>query len=86
MLLLDEPGEHLDTQAADAILADLLALTRERATLLITHRLAGLEEMDEVLVLEEGSVVERGTHADLIRFGRRYAALWRRERGTVLPE
>jgi thiol reductant ABC exporter CydC subunit len=86
ILLLDEPGEHLDTQVADAILADLLALTRDRATLLITHRLAGLEEMDEVLVLEEGSVVERGTHADLIRFGGRYAALWRRERGTVLPE
>ncbi len=86
VLLLDEPGEHLDTEAADAILADLLALTRDRATLLITHRLAGLEEMDEVLVLEEGSVVERGTHTDLIRFGGRYAALWRRERGTVPPE
>ncbi len=86
ILLLDEPGEHLDTQAADAILTDLLALTQDRATLLITHRLAGLEQMDEVLVLEEGHVVERGTHADLIRFGGRYAALWRRERGTVLPE
>ena len=78
--------ESMDTQAADAILADLLALgsSRDRATLLITHRLAGLEEMDEVLVSEEGSVVERGTHADLIGFGGRYAALWRRERGTVL--
>jgi thiol reductant ABC exporter CydC subunit len=86
VLLLDEPGEHLDTQAADAILADLLELTRDRATLLITHRLAGLEEMDEVLVLDEGRVVERGTHADLVRFGKRYAALWRRERDTVLPE
>ncbi len=48
ILVLDEPGEHLDTRTADAILADVLRLTRDRATLLITHRLAGLEEMDEI--------------------------------------
>ncbi|HEY7952511.1 MAG TPA: thiol reductant ABC exporter subunit CydC [Solirubrobacteraceae bacterium] len=88
ILVLDEPGEHLDTRTADAILADVLALTRDRdrATLLITHRLAGLEEMDEIVVLEESRVVERGTHPSLILFGGRYAALWRRERGTVLGE
>ncbi len=51
ILILDEPGEHLDTATADAILADLLVLTRDRATLLITHRLTDLQEMDEVLVL-----------------------------------
>ena len=54
VLVLDEPGEHLDTPTADAIVADLLAITRERATLLITHRLAGLDEVDEVLVLDRG--------------------------------
>jgi len=80
ILVLDEPGEHLDTPTADAILADVLELTRERATLLITHRLAGLTEMDEIVVLDEGRVIERGIHADLIRFGGRYAALWRLHR------
>jgi thiol reductant ABC exporter CydC subunit len=79
LLVLDEPGEHLDTATADAILADLLASTRERATLLITHRLRGLEEMDEVLVLERGSVIERGSHAELLAIRGRYAALWRGE-------
>ncbi len=54
ILILDEPGEHLDTATADAILADLLALTQDRATLLITHRHADLAEMDEVLVLDRG--------------------------------
>ncbi len=54
VLILDEPGEHLDTATADAILADLLALTQDRATLLITHRHADLAEMDEVLVLDRG--------------------------------
>jgi thiol reductant ABC exporter CydC subunit len=81
ILILDEPGEHLDTPTADALVADLLALTRDRATLLITHRLAGLHEVDEVLVLDRGRVVERGTHAELVGLGGHYAALWRREHG-----
>jgi len=81
LLVLDEPGEHLDTATADAIVADLLALARERATLLITHRLAGLEQVDEVLVLDRGRVLERGSHAELLARGGRYAALWRQEGG-----
>jgi thiol reductant ABC exporter CydC subunit len=80
LLILDEPGEHLDTATADAIVADLLAATRERATLLITHRLTGLEEIDEVLVLDRGSVRERGSHAELLALDGGYAALWREER------
>jgi ABC-type transport system involved in cytochrome bd biosynthesis fused ATPase/permease subunit len=80
LLVLDEPGEHLDTQTADAIVADLLAITRETGTLLITHRLAGLEEVDEVLVLDRGCVVERGAQAELLARGGRYASLWQRER------
>jgi thiol reductant ABC exporter CydC subunit len=79
LLILDEPGEHLDTPTADAILADLLAITRDRATLLITHRLAGLKDLDEVVVLDRGRVIERGTHAELLDLGGRYAALWERE-------
>jgi len=80
LLVLDEPGEHLDTETADAIVADLLAGAPERGTLLITHRLSGLAEVDEVLVLERGAVIERGTHAALLAQGGRYAALWERER------
>jgi thiol reductant ABC exporter CydC subunit len=81
VLILDEPGEHLDTATADALVADLLALAHARATLLITHRLTGLEEVDEVLVLDDGRVLERGTHAELLVRDGRYAALWARERG-----
>jgi ABC-type multidrug transport system fused ATPase/permease subunit len=76
ILVLDEPGEHLDPPAADALTADLLALTEGRSTLLITHRLAGLEQVDEIIVLDEGRVVERGTHRDLAMSGGRYAGLW----------
>jgi thiol reductant ABC exporter CydC subunit len=79
VLILDEPGEHLDAPTADAILADLLAVTREKATLLITHRLTGLHALDEVLVLDHGLVIERGSHAELLARGGRYAALWQLE-------
>ncbi len=82
VLVLDEPGEHLDTATADAIVADLLAVTRERSTLLITHRLAGLREVDEVLVMDHGRVLERGTHDELLILDGRYAALWRGESGA----
>ncbi|MGN9755589.1 thiol reductant ABC exporter subunit CydD [Streptomyces sp. SD31] len=65
VLVLDEPAEHLDLPTADALTADLLAATEGRTTLLITHRLAGLEAVDEVVVLGEGRVVQRGTFAEL---------------------
>jgi ATP-binding cassette subfamily C protein CydC len=79
ILILDEPGEHLDSATADALVADLLDVTRERTTLLITHRLVGLEQVDEVLILQEGSIVERGTHAQLAAGDGCYAAQWQRE-------
>jgi ATP-binding cassette subfamily C protein CydC len=79
VLVLDEPAEHLDRPAADAMTADLLDLTSGRSTVLITHRLAGLEAVDEVVVLDGGQVVERGTHDELLGAGGRYCDLWWRE-------
>jgi ABC-type bacteriocin/lantibiotic exporter with double-glycine peptidase domain len=82
VLVLDEPAEHLDPVAADALTADLLDLTGGRTTVLITHRLAGLEEVDEVLVLVAGRVTERGTHDELVAAGGQYAELWQQERAS----
>lgn len=66
VLVLDEPAEHLDLPTADALTADLLAATEGRTTLLITHRLAGLDAVDEVIVLARGHVVQRGAFAELV--------------------
>ncbi|MEW2043393.1 thiol reductant ABC exporter subunit CydC, partial [Streptomyces sp. NPDC005534] len=65
VLVLDEPAEHLDLATADALTADLLAATEGRTTLLITHRLAGLDAVDEVIVLADGQVVQRGGFTEL---------------------
>ncbi|MFF9522052.1 thiol reductant ABC exporter subunit CydD [Streptomyces achromogenes] len=69
VLVLDEPAEHLDLATADALTADLLAATEGRTTLLITHRLAGLDAVDEVIVLDAGRVVQRGPYRRLLAEG-----------------
>ncbi|GAB4046611.1 thiol reductant ABC exporter subunit CydC [Catellatospora paridis] len=61
VLLLDEPTEGLDPAQADAVLAAVLAHRGDRSVVLVTHRLTGLDAFDEVLVLDGGSVRERGT-------------------------
>jgi thiol reductant ABC exporter CydC subunit len=81
VLVLDEPGEHLDTETGDAIVADLLRGARDQAVLLFTHRLGGLDDVDEVIVLDAGRVVQRGIHAELIARPGAYARMWRREFG-----
>ncbi|MFE4056858.1 thiol reductant ABC exporter subunit CydD [Streptomyces sp. NPDC059096] len=65
VLILDEPAEHLDLATADALTADLLAATEGRTTLLITHRLRGVDAVDEVIVLDEGRTVQRGPYGEL---------------------
>ncbi len=58
IMVLDEPAEHLDAAAADSLVADLLDVTGGRSLILITHRLAGLERVDELMVMNDGRVVE----------------------------
>lgn len=82
VLVLDEPAEHLDLVTADALTADLLAATEGRTTTLITHRLAGLEAVDEVLVLDRGEVVQRGPYAELAAAEGPLRRLLERERAT----
>ncbi|MYS79866.1 thiol reductant ABC exporter subunit CydD [Embleya scabrispora] len=79
ILLLDEPAEHLDLPTADALTADLLDATRGRTTLLVTHRLTGLHAVDEIVVLAEGRVRQRGTWGQLSTTPGAFRALLDRE-------
>ncbi|MEC4015794.1 thiol reductant ABC exporter subunit CydD [Streptomyces sp. H27-D2] len=80
VLVLDEPAEHLDLPTADALTADLLAATEGRTTVLITHRLAGLAAVDEVIVLERGQAVQRGAYEALAAAEGPFRRMLERER------
>ena len=81
VLIVDEPTAHLDPENRRALTADLLAATAGRTTLLITHDLDGLDQVDEIVVLDHGRVAERGTHAQLIRADGAYQRLWQANLG-----
>lgn len=82
VLVLDEPAEHLDLATADALTADLLAATEGRTTVLITHRLTGLDAVDEVLVLDQGRAVQRGSYAELAAADGPFRRMLERERAV----
>lgn len=80
ILVLDEPAEHLDDHAAAALTELVLAVTEGQSTLLITHRLEGLQRVDEIVFLVDARVAERGSHEELLARGGRYAGAWWEER------
>jgi ABC-type multidrug transport system fused ATPase/permease subunit len=79
IVILDEPTEHLDLATADLLMSDLLRVTSDRTTLVISHRLAGLTDVDEIVVLTGGQVVQRGTHQQLLAEPGWYASSWTQE-------
>jgi ABC-type transport system involved in Fe-S cluster assembly fused permease/ATPase subunit len=76
ILVLDEATSALDTNTEQEIQAALRAVTRNRTTLTIAHRLSTVVDADEILVLEGGRVVERGSHWNLLAQGGIYAGMW----------
>jgi ATP-binding cassette subfamily B protein len=80
ILLLDEATSALDSHTEKDIQDELDRVARNRTTLVIAHRLSTIVGADEILVLDKGSIVERGTHQQLLAQGGLYASMWNRQR------
>ena len=83
VLILDEATSALDTATEQDIQAALRQVATGRTTLVIAHRLSTVVEADEIIVLQEGRIAERGTHAGLIAQGGLYAQMWQRQADAV---
>jgi ABC-type multidrug transport system fused ATPase/permease subunit len=75
-LLLDDALSSVDADTEEEIRARLRDFARGRTTILVTHRLSMLVDCDQILVLDQGRLVERGRHDELVAAGGLYAALW----------
>lgn len=81
ILVLDEATSAVDNETEAAIQRSLDRISRDRTTLIIAHRLSTVRNADEIIVLEDGEIAERGTHDDLIAADGIYARLWRVQTG-----
>ena len=79
ILILDEATSALDTRTEQDIQTALRAVARHRTTLVIAHRLSTVIDADEIIVLDDGRVAERGGHAELLARGGRYARMWNQQ-------
>jgi ATP-binding cassette, subfamily C, bacterial CydC len=84
LLVLDEPTANLDTVTELEVLASVWEAARDRVALLVTHRLVGMEEMHEILVMDAGRIVERGAHEQLLAAGGLYCRMLETQRELLV--
>jgi len=83
ILLCDEPTSSLDTETEQDIMANLKEIGKNNTTLIIAHRLSTIQDCDEIIVLHEGRMVERGTHDELLAKAGRYTDLLRMQQQAL---
>jgi ABC-type transport system involved in Fe-S cluster assembly fused permease/ATPase subunit len=83
IMIFDEATSALDSANERAIQAELQGVARNKTALVIAHRLSTVVEAHQILVMEQGRIVERGTHAELLQQGGRYATMWQLQQNTA---
>ena len=86
ILVLDEATSALDSRTEQAIQATLDRVAETRTTIMIAHRLSTIVNADQIVVLDQGGVAERGTHEQLLELGGLYAELWQRQAAEQLSD
>lgn len=79
VLILDDCLSSVDAQTEDEILKGLRFILKEKTCVIISHRISAVKEADEILVLEDGQIIERGNHQELLQQGGLYADLYRQQ-------
>jgi ATP-binding cassette subfamily B protein len=88
LLVFDEATSALDSHSEQAIQAELRALSQQRSTLIIAHRLSTIVHADRILVMQQGRIMESGTHDELLAAAGLYASMWaiqQKDRSSVEP-
>jgi ATP-binding cassette subfamily B multidrug efflux pump len=86
ILILDEATSALDSEVEAAIQESLNTLMTGKTVIAIAHRLSTIAAMDRLVIMDEGCIVEQGSHEQLLKAGGIYAALWHRQSGGFLRE
>jgi ATP-binding cassette subfamily B multidrug efflux pump len=86
ILILDEATSALDSEVEAAIQESLFKLIEDKTVIAIAHRLSTLTQMDRLIVLDKGRIIEEGTHTELVSHGGIYADLWNRQSGGFLAD
>ena len=84
ILLLDKSTSALDSEVEAAILDTLYEMMQGRSLIAIAHRLSTIAQMDRIVAMDEGRIIEDGTHEDLLAKGGLYAQIWSRQSGGFL--
>ena len=86
ILIFDEATSALDSHTEKEIQESLREVSRERTTLIVAHRLSTIIDADEILVLREGEIMERGRHKELLKLGGEYSEMWKKQQKSEAQE